>query len=46
MELFDQFEIPVFLTAMVAIELKLVGFTLIVLLELNSSIVAIFSFEM
>lgn len=46
MELFDQFEIPMFLAAMVAIELKLVSFTLIVLLELNSCIVAVFSFEM
>ena len=46
MELFDQFEIPMFLTAMVAIELKLVGFTSIVLLEFNSSVVAVFSFEM
>ena len=46
MELFDQFEIPMFLAAMVAIELKLVGFTSIVLLELNSSVVAVFSFEM
>ena len=46
MELFDQFEIPMFLAAMMAIELKLVGFTSIVLLEFNSSVVAVFSFEM
>ena len=46
MELFDQFEIPMFLAAMVAIELKLICFTSIVLLEFNSCIVAILSFEM
>ena len=46
MELFDQFDVPIFLAAMVTIELELICFIIIVLLEFNSGIVAIFSLFM
>ena len=46
MKLFDQFDVPLFLAAMMTVKLKLISFASIVLLEFNSSIVAVFSIEM